>query len=864
MASNGGIPPLFAADLQQWGAATALVTEDGRAISFDQLAGLADDFAASLSDDILLLAVEARNRVEAVVAYLGALRSGIPVIMHTDAAAAEHILDHYRPDARYLFDEANGAWRLETRPAAWEHEPHPDLALLLSTSGSTGSPKLVRLSGSALDANARSIAAYLGLTRADRAVTSLPLSYSYGLSVVNSHLMVGGSILLTEASVADATFRDMLHAHRVTGLAGVPHSYELMDRAGLLADLPVSLTTLTQAGGRMAPDLVARVAEQARDSEARLFLMYGQTEATARIAYLPPEHLTRHPGAIGQAIPGGELWLENGQGGRVTSGEAGELVYRGPNVMMGYATARHDMADPPGPDVLRTGDLAVEIEPGLFRIIGRKSRFVKPFGLRIGLDDLEERCREAGATACVAGDDMVVVVATATAADREKARRALGRLDLPVDLLEFIPPGALPRTQRGKIDYAAVLRMGHAARERVLAADSSAIDRVVRLYRRVARGAPIAESDSFQSLGGDSLNYVQCSIAIEDVLGDLPDGWEALSLAELRALARADNSGHPLWHTSWLESDIVVRCLAITLVLFQHALSGMQGGADVLMMLAGFSWARFQRTRLLAGRSATVFGDFVRRYLLIYFAIMLAVFAHDGRILWWHQLFVSTFHGDWGGILNPYWFIESLTWCVATICLLLAIPAARRFAAAHPTRFGLVFTGVALAIHVIGGLICDAAGHAFRSPDQTLVYFAAGWAIAQARPLLRLALFAMLATVSALAWGWNDTHVATMLVAAGLIVFVRRIPLPDIIGRMVVVIAAASFYIYLFNIFPMYVTDTILHAKFGKFWLSQICVSLALGIGVHLLLSRGSELREHGRDLLRTVRRRPAFTYRGD
>ncbi|MCW6530066.1 AMP-binding protein [Sphingomonas sp. MMSM20] len=839
MAGRGRAPPLFAATLQQWGAAPALVCEDGRSISFDQLAGLADDFAAALPDEILLLAVEARNRVEAVVAYLGALRSGTPVIMHHEAAAAGHILDHYRPDARYLLDEASGAWRLEATPAAWELEPHPDLALLLSTSGSTGSPKLVRLSANALDANARSIAAYLGLTAADRAVTSLPLSYSYGLSVVNSHLTVGGSIVLTEASVADATFRDMLHTHGVTGLAGVPHSYELMDRAGLLADLPVSLTTLTQAGGRMAPDLVARIAGQVRDSEARLFIMYGQTEATARIAYLPPEQLTLHPGAIGRAIPGGELWLENGQGARVAAGEPGELVYRGPNVMMGYATARRDMADPPGPDVLRTGDLAIEIEPGLFRIVGRKSRFVKAYGLRVGLDDLEERCRAAGAaTCCVAGDDALVVVAAAATADLDKARQALGGLDLPATLFEFVEFAALPRTQRGKIDYAAVLRAGHAARERLLLADGSAIERVARLYRGLAHGMPIAETDSFESLGGDSLSYVQCSIAIEDALGALPEGWETLSLAQLRARAQTDAPRHAHWHLIWLESDIIVRCLAIMLILFQHALGGMQGGADVLMMLAGFTWARFQRTRLLAGRSGAVFLDFARRYLLIYLAIMLVVFAHDRHILWRHQLFVSTFHGDWGGILNPYWFIESLTWCVAVTCILLAIPAVRRFATLRPTGFGMAFAGAALMIHLIGGRVGDAAGHAFRSPDQTLVYFATGWAIAQAGRPLRLALFLMLATVSALAWGWNDAHVAAMLVAAGLIVFVRRIPLPDIAGRMMIMIAAASFYIYIFNIFPMYVTDTVLHAKFGEFWVAQIVASLALGIGAYLILPR--------------------------
>jgi acyl-CoA synthetase (AMP-forming)/AMP-acid ligase II len=181
MSASGRIVPSFAANLQAWGHAPALIREDGSSISYSQLALMADRFAASLPDDVRLLAVEARNRQEALAAYIGALRANIPVIMHSGGAAAEHILEHYRPDARYAPDKTGGEWRLEITPTPWECPPHPQLALLLSTSGSTGSPKLVRLSAEALDANARSIATYLSLGAADRAVTSLPLSYSYGL-----------------------------------------------------------------------------------------------------------------------------------------------------------------------------------------------------------------------------------------------------------------------------------------------------------------------------------------------------------------------------------------------------------------------------------------------------------------------------------------------------------------------------------------------------------------------------------------------------------------------------------------------------------------------------------------------------------
>ncbi len=838
MSGGGRIAPRFAADLERWGNAPALIGECGDAISYGQLAEMADRFAASLPGEVRLLAIEAQSRVEAVTAYLGALRSNIPVILHSGGAAADHILDHYRPDAHYAPDGTGGGWSLKVAPIPWECAPHAELALLLSTSGSTGSPKLVRLSAAALDANACAIATYLGLAPADRAVTSLPLSYSYGLSVLNSHLAAGASILVTELGITDPAFRDLLQAHGVTGLTGVPHSYELMERCGLLENLPANVKTLTQAGGRMAQDLAKRVAERAHRIGARFFIMYGQTEATARIAYLRPELLSRYPGAIGQAIPGGEIWLEHENGTRAAMGEAGELIYRGPNVMMGYASERRHLADPPGPDVLRTGDLAIEIEPGIFRIAGRKSRFVKPFGLRIGLDDLEARFHEAGAEAFAAGDDALVVIAAVTLADLDKSRRALVALDLPDGLFAFIQLSEVPRLPGGKIDYPAILLAGRARKAPINPARANPIETVEQYYRRLARGAPLADTDSFDSLNGDSLSYVQCAIAIEEALGETPEGWEKLSLARLRALARA-NMAPPVtnWRLMSLESDIVVRCLAITQILFQHALNNMQGGADLLMVLSGFSWARFQQTRLLAGESGGAFMDFARRYLVIYLGIMLAVFAINRKIAWPHQLFVSTFLGDWGGILNTYWFIESLTWCVALICLVLAVPPVREFAARRPGLFSLVFVGAALAFRLIGGLTFDAPAHLFRSPDQMLIYFAAGWAIALAGWELRLALFAMLGTVSAMAWGWNDTHVLAIVVAAGLIVFMRRVSMPRLVGRVVGAIAAASFYIYLFNIFPVYLTDIVLHARFGKFWLAQIAASLALGIAVSLLLS---------------------------
>lgn len=840
--SMGRVPdvagkPAFAARLERWGAATALIDTDGRTVSYRELAELADRFAAQLPPGVRLLAIEAANAVPPLAAYLGALRAGIPVILHGDGAAAANLLSQCPPDAAYV-REPDG-WRLAPAPQPWEAEPHPDLAVLLSTSGSTGSARLVRLSGANLDANADAIAEYLGLDGDERAITTLHPSYSFGLSILNSHLGVGASIVLTEWSVRDEAFRALMTRHGVTSLSGVPYSFELMERCGLLASLPPSVRTLTQAGGRMAPGMVKKVCAQAAHTGARLFVMYGQTEATARMAYLPPEHLARHPDCIGRAIPGGRLWIETADGVAAKPGEEGELVYCGPNVMMGYATARRDLAAPPGSDVLRTGDQAVEAAPGVLRITGRASRFVKPFGLRVSLDELEQRCRNQGAPVFVAGDDALIVVAAENTGHLAAARTAIAGLGLDQSLFEFLPVAPVVLLPNGKPDYRALLAHGHAARNQ---AQTHGLETVTAIFQRLARGQPLAERDSFESLGGDSLNYVQCSFAIEEALGRLPDKWEHMTLAQLRALSQTARPARGWLRPVTMESDILVRCGAILLVLFQHAVGGVQGGADILMMLAGFTWAHFQSRRLIDGKGASAFLDFARRYLIIYLLIVCGVSAQNDAMSWGHLAFVSTFLADWGGILNIYWFIESLAWCVAFVCLAFALPPVRRAARSQPLQTALGFVGLAAAIRLAGAMLIDTSATVFRTPDQMLLYFACGWAIALAGKPLQLGLFVLLCAASGLAWGWTDTHLLSMACAGALMVFVPRIALPAPLARTVMLVAAAGFYIYLFNIFPLYLTDQILREPLGRFWLLQLALSLVLGLIVYVTLERGQTI----------------------
>jgi acyl-coenzyme A synthetase/AMP-(fatty) acid ligase len=326
---------------------------------------------------------------------------------------------------------------------------------------------MVRLSLGAVVANARAIAKALDLGRDELAPTSLPLHYSYGLSVLNSHLVAGATVMLTDESLLSDPFWAACRAHGVTSLAGVPYSYQLLRRLDLAKLAPASLRTFTQAGGRLEPALVLHFHRLVTARGGRLFVMYGQTEATARITILSAADLPEHVGSVGRAIDGA-----------LEIADDGEVVYRGPNVMLGYAESRAELD---APDQLGgrlcTGDLGRLDEAGRLWITGRKKRIAKVFGNRLGLDELEAFLRatpevtadapadatadatpEATATlAAIADGDRVRVFVESTSPIPEKCATLRQRLaehtglHLSGFVVTAIP--AIPRLLGGKIDY---------------------------------------------------------------------------------------------------------------------------------------------------------------------------------------------------------------------------------------------------------------------------------------------------------------------------------------------------------------------------------------------------------------------------
>jgi long-chain acyl-CoA synthetase len=426
------------------GDATALIdAASGEELSYRALKQRVDALAATMGHARTLAFVACKQDVASIVAYLGALAAGhVVFLFDAELKLRAELIERYRPG---LLVEGT---HVERHPVA--HTLHPSLQLLLSTSGTTGSPKLVRLSLANLHSNARSIAQYLGLDAAERAVTSLPFHYSYGLSVLNSHLAVGASLVVTDASVMRPELWSAMRTHRVTSFAAVPYAYQIMRRVGFeKMELP-SLRTLTQAGGKLPAPLVSHYHQLMKARGGRFFTMYGQTEATARISYLPPERAEEKAGSIGIPIPGGRLELDDG-----------ELVYHGPNVMLGYATSAQELAlgDTQG-GVLRTGDLGTCDDEGFFTITGRLKRFAKVYGLRINLDELEAKVRAHG-NAAVLSDDERLTLFCEFGTDEELAalRAALAaELSLNVNTFRIVRVEALPLLASGKVDYDALSR----------------------------------------------------------------------------------------------------------------------------------------------------------------------------------------------------------------------------------------------------------------------------------------------------------------------------------------------------------------------------------------------------------------------
>ncbi|MFZ1989568.1 MAG: AMP-binding protein [Alphaproteobacteria bacterium] len=823
----------FADELESFGDSDAVVTPDGERVSYRELANRADAFAASLGKTRRLLIIETLNELPPLVAYLGALRGRHPVILAGDGSTAKDDRTSIAFEPYAVFRKSDRGWALDTLNEASSVPIHDDLAVLLSTSGSTGSPKLVRLSRENIGSNAQAIAEYLELESSARPITALPFHYSYGMSVINSHLAVGATLLLTNESVTSSKFWSFFNEQQATSIAGVPYTFDLLDRMGFRDWELNSLKQVTQAGGRLAPEKVRDYALWANRHAVKFFVMYGQTEAAPRMAYVPPQDIAENSDCIGVPIPGGAFKIIDEQGREVDPGEQGELVYYGPNVMMGYALGKADLARGAEVSELATGDLACRTPGGLYRIVGRKSRFSKLFGLRLSFDEIEGFLAKQGVTAAVTGDDERIVVC----ADKKSARQRIvelvaGKYSVSPSAIATVQLPEIPRLPSGKIDYRLILSTAanQASKRRAKNAEKTGARGSLRESFGWALGRPdISAEDTFVSLGGDSLSYVEVSLAIERYLGYLPEAWEDMPIGELERLKAKAGSGG-----ASLPTDIVLRFAGIMGVIFCHASElPLAGGSDVLLIIAGYSLARFQLAKLMTGSPWPVILRYWVNFVLIYYAIALVyVPIFDGGLslkkLWW----IATV--DYvPGPMFYLWFIQVLFQSVVLISLPFLIPALRNWVKRAPWLSGCALLTASIALHFVTPKI-NIPGLYDNATFDNFFMVALGWCLyftaTQAHKLVvaAFAVFVVIFIFFQRAVLINEG--IWVLCAMPLLLWTKRLPVPA--GMLVLIsnIASASFYIYLMQFGPLIEIG----AMGGHWWRIPDFTVQSLGLGLAL------------------------------
>lgn len=462
---------------------------DAEELSYAWLLRALDDLSVRMDRGTAgtLLTIVGDRSLPAMLAYLAALDSDITVAWLGAGLPSAALMDHlvaFRPD--YVVADApilaaldpsggvgGGSYRREcwsaaggrveidvlVRAAGRHREATAPTALLLSTSGSTGGPRYVRLSRNAVESNAAAIAQALRLDGDVRAATSLPLHYTYGLSVVNSTLTSGGCLVLTSRPPTGLAFWHRVDRHAVSHVACVPSHLDMIlaRRPSLLSAPAVRLVTV--AGGALAPERAVDAASLLAQRAAGLSLMYGMTEATARVSILPPEEVPARADSAGRPVPGTRVDVEDERGALLPDGQLGRIVVHGPGVMLGYAAERADLA---APDVcrgtLRTSDRGYLLD-GYVYLRGRVDRVVKLAGQRVELDELERLYADLGPAAAVAAPgERAAVFVEGVPQDRLRERHAAVCRGLHVTTGTIIAriSSRLPRLASGKIDYQAL------------------------------------------------------------------------------------------------------------------------------------------------------------------------------------------------------------------------------------------------------------------------------------------------------------------------------------------------------------------------------------------------------------------------
>lgn len=451
-----------------FGSTTALTSIAGESLTYEELEQLADQLSARIPRHTLVVLI-CENSVYCAAVYSALISRERPVmLLHHNITPAflANILEHFQPGhlispAGYSLPcsgdavEAAGHYRITAinpQPAP----THPDLALLLTTSGSTGSHKFVRISHKNLLVNTRDIVKGLNIGADQRSITTMPMSYTYGLSIINTHLYSGATLVVDELPIVSKDFFRALSDFEITSFGGVPFTFETLLKLKFWRSLPTSVQYLTQAGGALKKPVFKEMVKQSQEKQVRFYSMYGQTEATARMAILDHAYAAIKTGSIGTPVSSGRFLLLNEQEQAITSPhQQGTLYYLGDNVSMGYASNWQDLQKGDNNrGTINTGDIAYFDEDGFYYIVGREKRFVKIHGHRVSLDEIESILANMGLESAVLGEDDAIRIYTPPQSTTPDILKQLAKTTrIPARIFTLKEQEIIPRLKSGKIDY---------------------------------------------------------------------------------------------------------------------------------------------------------------------------------------------------------------------------------------------------------------------------------------------------------------------------------------------------------------------------------------------------------------------------
>lgn len=447
----------------------AAIDDAGGQLTYGELVNLRGDLSSVLPERELVFCL-CENKVGSLAGFLSLYDCKDVCLLlsaHIDKALLKVLDDTYGPSYYWMpeamvrdygYEEVYGYMGFSLcKTGKKAPAMHSNLSMLMTTSGTTGSPKLVRHKYGNIESNAKNVAKVFGWTPEERGIIDLPIQYTMGLNVINSHLYAGAAVLLIEANLMSPQYWSFIKEQKGSNFTGVPFSYEILNRLRFQRmDLP-NLTTLAEGGGKLSDTLFTAFANYAAEKGKRFFATFGTTETSARLAFLPPEQATSHIGSIGHAIPEGKLILVDENGHEIIEADVeGELRYEGPNVTMGYGTCVEDLTK--GDEfcgAYETGDLAKKDADGFFYIVGRKKRFLKLFGLRVSLDQSEKIISEHFGIECACtGDDQQMQIFITKDDIQEEVRQLIAEktgLMAKSFVVKVIP--SIPRFESGKINY---------------------------------------------------------------------------------------------------------------------------------------------------------------------------------------------------------------------------------------------------------------------------------------------------------------------------------------------------------------------------------------------------------------------------